>query len=148
LHGNPGKRPINNHEPKPELAALPPPCPEFLDDYARAEWKRVAPELFRLRLLTRVDVAVLAAYCFSYSQWRTAAETLKAMGANDPVMHGLLVKTEAAGVTANPLVWIAKGALRDMVRYASEFGMTPASRSTIATGVDPRPTKFGDLLQG
>ena len=46
-------------------------------------------------------------------------------GENDPIMHGLLVKTREAGVSVNPLVWIARSAARDMVRYGSEFGMTP-----------------------
>jgi hypothetical protein len=38
-------------------------------------------------------------------------------------------------------------AASDMVRYASEFGFTPAAGSRIAAGVGPTTTsKFGDLL--
>jgi P27 family predicted phage terminase small subunit len=147
LRGNPGKRPINANEPRPERPPAPPDPPDFLDDHARREWGRVAPELWALGLLTRVDVAHLAAYCYSYSQWKTAAETLRQIGANDPVMHGLLVKTEG-GASPNPLVWIAKGALRDMVRYGAQFGMSPASRTGIAAGDDPRQRRFTGLLAG
>lgn len=47
LRGNPGKRALNKHEPQPALPPAPPPCPEFLDGYARAEWERVSVELFQ-----------------------------------------------------------------------------------------------------
>jgi phage terminase small subunit len=48
----------------------------------------------------------------------------------------------------NPLVLIAKQAASDMVRYASEFGMTAAARARIAAGVYNSPTasKFDGLL--
>ena len=145
LRGNPGKRAINANEPKPEIPAKQPAPPVFLDDYALEEWKRVAPELWRMGLLTRVDVATLAAYCMSYAQWRTAVESLRRMSDADPVMHGLMVKT-AGGAAANPLVWIISSAGKAMVKFAAEFGMTPASRVGISAGEDPRPRKFGNLL--
>jgi hypothetical protein len=50
LRGNPGKRKLNKHEPQPAIPPAPPPCPEFLDGYAREEWERVSGELFHCRL--------------------------------------------------------------------------------------------------
>lgn len=146
LRGNPSKRPINDREPKPELPPEPPAPPDFLDDYAVEEWRRIAPELHRLRLLSHVDVAALAGYCFAFSQWKTAAESLRRMGVTDPVMRGQLVKGEG-GATVNPLIWVARHALRDTIRLCQEFGMSPASRTGITAGEDPRPSKFGDLLR-
>ena len=147
LRGNPGKRAINANEPKPEIPAKQPAPPVFLDDYALEEWKRVAPELWRMGLLTAVDVATLAVYCDAYSRWRVATEAIAVMAARDELTHGLLIKTRAGEATPNPLVWIASSAAKTMVRVAAEFGMTPAARVGIATGVDPRgPSKFGDLL--
>jgi P27 family predicted phage terminase small subunit len=149
LRGNPGKRPINKREPQPEIAVAAPEPPPFLSEYAREEWRRVAPEAHRLKLLSNLDRACFAAYAESYARWRTAEEALALMAANDPVMQGLLVKGKRGTVIENPLVYIARQAARDMVRYASEFGFTPAARSRIAGGVDigPRPpSKFGDLL--
>lgn len=149
LRGNPGKRPINKREPQP---AIPAQCPEplaWLSDYAKEEWRRVAPEAFQLHLLTALDRACFAAYCESYARWRTAEEALALMAASDPVMHGLTVEGKRGSVIENPLVYVSRVAARDMVRYASEFGFTPAARSRIASGVDtgPRPpSKFGDLL--
>jgi phage terminase small subunit len=60
LRGVPAHHPLNKNEPKPSAPAEPPPAPEFLSDYARAEWDRIAVEFYRLKLLT-VDIAPLAA---------------------------------------------------------------------------------------
>jgi P27 family predicted phage terminase small subunit len=146
LRGNPGRRPINGREPHPERPPRPPEPPDFLDDFAVEEFRRVAAELWSLRLLTAGDVQMLAGYAYSFSQWKTAALTLRRIGANDPVMHGQLTRSGDGPTTPNPLIYIARGALRDMARYASEFGLSPASRVRIAMGEDPRPRQFDGLL--
>jgi P27 family predicted phage terminase small subunit len=148
LRGNPGRRPINKNEPKPEIPAKQPSPPAWLSAYALEEWKRVAPELWRINLLTTIDVACLAVYCDAYSRWRVATEALAAMAARDEVTHGLLIKSRAGEATANPLIWIANSAAKTMLRAADEFGMTPAARSRINGGFSPPPgpSKFGDLL--
>jgi len=147
LRGNPGKRPIRP-EPQPLRTEQVPDAPNFLTGYARDEWDRVAPELHRIGLLTVLDIAALAAYCVAYATWRTAEETLNEVANRDPVMHGLIVKTRAGGVMQNPLVLTARQAANDMVRYASEFGMTAAARARIAAGVyrEPQGGKFDGLL--
>jgi phage terminase small subunit len=69
LRGNPSKRPIRP-ELEPLQTAEPPKPPRYLTRLAAAEWRRLAPELHRLGLLTVVDVAPLAAYCQAYARWR------------------------------------------------------------------------------
>jgi P27 family predicted phage terminase small subunit len=147
LRGVPGHHPLNKAEPQPGVPIEPPPAPEFLSDYARAEWDRVAKELYRLRLLTTVDIAPLAAYCESYAAWRTAVEKLREMAARDPVMGALMIKTRHGSVMQNPLFLTMRQAANDMVRYASEFGFTPAARSRIST-IEAQPTsgKFDGLI--
>jgi P27 family predicted phage terminase small subunit len=132
LRGNPGQRSLNPHEPMPTLPERPPEPPEWLDGYALEEWRRIIIEAFRLKLVTSMDIQPLVAYCKAYARWRTAEETIAAMAERDTMMHGLIVKTQSGGATPNPLVWIAQSAARDMVRYAAEFGLTPAARSRIA----------------
>ncbi len=147
LRGNPGRRPIPRDPPMTKAAECPP-APGWLEDYAIEEWNIVAPELYHLGLLRVADKASLAAYCYNYGQWRTAAETLKKVAANDLVFHGLLVRRESA-VVQNPLVYIARKAAAEMVRYAAEFGFTPAARSRLEAGVnDQEPRKFAGLLAG
>jgi len=105
LTGNPGKRPLNQDEPRPEANI--PECPPELGPVARAEWDRLVGELAALRLLTNLDRAALAAYCGAYALWAEA--------------------------TVQPYLAIANRQAEIMMRIASEFGFTPASRSRIAT---------------
>jgi P27 family predicted phage terminase small subunit len=119
-----------------------PPPPEFL-----TEWDRIAKELYSLKLLTAVDIHPLAAYCEAYSLWRTATEKLAAMAERDPVMGALMVKTRHGSVMQNPLYLTERQAANDMVRYASEFGFTPAARCPInILDVQLTPGKFDGLL--
>ena len=60
LRGNPGKRRLNDGEPRP--APVVPACPACLGEEARKEWQRLARELGELGLLTRMDRGMLAAY--------------------------------------------------------------------------------------
>jgi P27 family predicted phage terminase small subunit len=147
LRGNPGKRPMKR-EPQPEQAIDVPEPPAFITGYAADEWRRTAPELHRLRLLTRIDVPSFAAYCHAYGQWRLAAESLARMAANDPVMNGQLIKTKYGDAAMNPLVSISRKHAADMVRYGSEFGLTALARSRLAAEINaPRPPgKFDGLL--
>jgi DNA modification methylase len=53
LTGNPGKRPLNAHEPRP-VPALPE-CPPELSPAGRQEWGRLSAELSKLNLITHLD---------------------------------------------------------------------------------------------
>jgi len=92
----------------------------------------------------------LCAYCQSYARWRMAEESLAKMRELDPVTFGLMVKTRNGVAVQNPLVLTAVRAAADMVRYASEFGFTPAARARIAAGFagGEAPSKFDGLLAG
>src|SRR5262249_21033382 len=133
LKGNPGRRPIRP-EPEPTRSPEVPEPPAFLAGYACDEWFRVAPELHRLGLLTAIDVAPLAAYCQSYARWRIAEETLARMAEHDPATRALLVKNADGNPARNPLVKIASSAADAMLRFASEFGLTPVARARLAAG--------------
>ena len=59
IEGNPGKRATNQHEPRPEPKV--PTCPAHLCPAAKAEWKRLAQELFVLGIVTALDRAAASA---------------------------------------------------------------------------------------
>jgi P27 family predicted phage terminase small subunit len=147
LRGNPGRRPINRNEPQPTRPEAVPEPPGYLLPYATEEWRRLAPELWHMGVLTVLDLTVFAAYCQAYARWRLAEEALARMTARDSVTHGLLVKTIEGNVRRNPLTKVAADAARDMVTYAGQFGMGAAARARISAGIrfEP-PSKFGDLL--
>ena len=92
--------------------------PTSLTDGAKAEWKRLAPELERLGLLTGNDVAAFAAYCECYATVKEATRTLK--------KEGLTV-----GNRAHPAVKIRQEALLTMRQYLREFGLSPSSRARL-----------------
>jgi P27 family predicted phage terminase small subunit len=142
LRGNPGKKRIPR-EVEPEIPATIPQAPAFLSGHAREEWDRVAPSLHRLRLLSDLDLQVLAAYCQSYGRWRQAEEALATMAARDQTTNALLVKGRDGGPTQNPLVRVSTRAAADMIAAASHFGMTPGARSRIAAGIGHEPPDGG-----
>jgi len=148
LRGNPRKESLNKREPQPIVPSQVPEAPAFLNGYAREEWHRVAEELLRLRLLTVVDLQPLAAYCQAYGRWRTAEEALARMATMDPMTSGLMLK-KGGNPVYNPLVAVAEKAAGAMVRYAAEFGLTPAARSRVqSTDTTAADSKFGPLLAG
>jgi phage terminase small subunit len=76
IQGNPGKRRLPK-EPQPEIAKTCPEPPLFVTGEAADEWKRLAPELFRLGLLTQVDLGAFAIYCTTFARWKLAEKLLE-----------------------------------------------------------------------
>ena len=132
LTGNPGKRPLNADEPRPEPTI--PECPAELGLVARKEWERLAAELASLNILTALDRAALAAYCNAYGLWAEAIEAIQ--------KYGTMVKSPTGYPIQSPYVSIANRQAEIMMRIASEFGFTPASRSRISTPSCPEKTLF------
>jgi P27 family predicted phage terminase small subunit len=135
LTGNPGKRHLNTAEPRPE--AVVPDCPLELGPVARREWDRLVGELAPLRILTHLDRAALAAYCGAYALWAEATEAIQ--------KYGAMVKSPSGYPIQSPYVAIANRQTEIMMRIASEFGFTPASRSRISTPSRSEPTLFDGL---
>ena len=121
LEGNPGKRPLNELEPVPPVASLR--CPNYLLPEARKEWRRLAPILMNLGLLTAADAVPFAGYCQAYARWREAEEFI--------TQHGSIFKTPSGYVQQVPQVSIAQQNLKIMQSFATEFGLTPACRARI-----------------
>jgi P27 family predicted phage terminase small subunit len=121
LEGNPGKRPLNKNEPKPEKKA--PRCPSWLEPEAKKEWRRMSKQLEALGVLTQVDAAAFAGYCQAYARWKEAEEFLS--------KHGTIFKTPSGYIQQVPQVSIAQTYLKIMKDFCSEFGLTPSSRTRI-----------------
>ena len=121
LEGNPGKRPLNEHEPVPPKGAIR--CPAWLEAEAKKEWKRLAPTLEAMGILTTVDISAFAGYCQAYARWKEAEEFI--------TQHGSILRTKSGYVQPVPQVSIAQTYLKIMNRFAEQFGLTPAARSRI-----------------
>ncbi|MBN2024069.1 MAG: phage terminase small subunit P27 family [Pirellulales bacterium] len=127
LRGNPGKRATNKREPK--IKAEIPPCPRHLDAEAKKEWRRVAGILQKHGLLTQVDRAVLVAYCRAWSLFVEADRHVRERGMT-------MVSPKTGAVYQSPYMNQLTAAMKDLVRFAAELGMTPSSRSRVKVDVD------------
>jgi P27 family predicted phage terminase small subunit len=146
LEGNPGHRRIPTNELRPRCDKIPK-APPFLIGIARQEWRRIAPQCFALGLLTDLDVSALAAYCQAYGRWVTAELRAAEMAERDELTSGLMIKTTNGNAIQNPLVGVARRAAADMVRYASEFGLTPSARARLALNPQaPKKSRFDGLI--
>ena len=126
LNGNAGKRPLNKSEPVIDMPM--PEAPSHLSETAVKEWDRVVEELSASGMLTGLDMGALAAYSQAYGRWVDAEGVLAKMG---NTAEGLIIKTVSGNYIQNPIVGVANKAMSDMVRFASEFGMTPSARSRV-----------------
>lgn len=134
LEGNPGKRDLNQNEPKPEKKA--PRCPTWLEPEAKKEWRRMVKQLEQLGILTEVDMAAFAGYCQAYARWKEAEEFI--------TKHGTIVKTPSGYWQQVPQVSIAQSYLKIMNRFCEQFGLTPSSRSRI---VADKPSDADDPME-
>jgi P27 family predicted phage terminase small subunit len=131
LRGNPGRRPINDAEPKPETGV--PKKPKFLSETARRYWAYHAKRLDRAGVLAKVDLGILAAYATALATL-DRAETMLAE-------HGYTQITES-GEKKSPWILIAKEA-RDQIRaLGSELGVTASSRARIKVEMKEKADPF------
>ena len=116
-----GRRPYNPNEPVPPQLDIQ--CPDWLMDEAKAEWARLAPSMIAMGTLTEHDIDAFAGYCQAYARWREAEEWMD--------QYGTIFKTPSGYMQQVPQVSIAHQNLKIMQSFATEFGLTPASRSRI-----------------
>ena len=140
LAGNPGKRPLNEREPKPELGF--PPCPERLQGAAREAWERFSKELAACRVGTQLDAAALELLCEAYAGHVEAAANVARLG---PVW----IERQEAGklpkFAYSPFWVIQKNEQKKLLALLTEFGMTPSSRTRVC--VQPGPSKLDEFLR-
>lgn len=112
--------------------------PAWLRGEARAEWKRIVPELRTLGLLTLVDRAALVAYCQAWAELVECTRVLQEEGRT--VEEPIIDKAgEHVGdkIRAHPIVRMQRDAFARVKVFAAEFGLTPASRSRIEAPEKP-----------
>ena len=122
--GNRGRRPLSlDREPKPPAAPKRMTAPKELTDSARAEWKRMAPVLAKMGILTEADLAALAGYCQAYGDFIDLTKRIK--------HDGRTVRRGNGSLATNPVVMQRNQAAEQMKAFAVEFGFTPSSRARI-----------------
>ena len=133
--GNPGKRKINRHEPKP-LRCIPS-CPSHLSDNAKVAWGKLTVLLDRMGVLTEADAAALERMVDCYSDILACRDLINQEGRT-------YTTTNAQGETlikAHPAVGMLADADRRFRGYMTDFGMTPSARSRISVTPDEKENK-------
>jgi P27 family predicted phage terminase small subunit len=119
------KRRVESDGQKPEQPKPVPiiECPPELGPLARQEWDRVVGHLAATGVLSHFDRSPLAIYRAAYGQWIEATEAIQ--------KYGTMMKSPSGYPVQSPYVAIANRQAEIMMRIASEFGFTPASRGRL-----------------
>jgi len=125
------------NEPSPTLCI--PTRPKWLLPEAKREWNRVAPELYRLGLLTAVDRAELAGYCQCWAMYVDAVRDIQE--------HGTTFQTETGYQGPRPSVAIMVKMLDKVLAFSSRFGFSPADRARISAPVPEEEDEFTAFLK-
>lgn len=109
-----------------------PAAPAWLPAEAKAEWKRVTPELHRLGILAKLDRAALALYCDSWDKFVRAAKVLE---------DAELIERDSHGPKKHPGWTIYSSAASTCANLAKELLLTPSARlrSTLPEPDDKGP---------
>jgi len=121
LAGNPGHRKLLT-DPEPELGIGT--CPAHLPGLAKKQWKHLVHHLDSLNLLTKIDAALLEGVCVAYDRAVQADKVL--------AEKGLTCMMNSGFEQQRPEVSISHNCWRRVKEFATEYGMTPASRGKLA----------------
>jgi P27 family predicted phage terminase small subunit len=124
----------DSHGPAVKLEV--PPCPEYLGKEAKKYWKEISEQLVNVGLIGVVDGALFGLHCDSYGRLIEVSDHLKKMDDMlDQTPNGLEVQSA---------LWQIRNKLWDQVlRSASEFGLSPAARSKLSMPEKPSEKKGG-----
>ena len=142
MRGNPGKRPLPEHEPQAPLLVDAQP-PTWLKGRARKAWKDIAPMLTETRVLTMTDAPALALICDAWGECLECRAIVQRKGRTYESLTptGIIIRPR-------PEVAMAADAWRRCMSGLSAFGMTPSARTKVAAiGDEAEEDPFEQLLK-
>ncbi len=113
---------LNPDEPQTEVAI--PTAPHHLSKHAGEEWKRIAPLLESMGLVSESDRSALAMYCQAWGDHVKAEYMIR--------KQGHVITTTKGNVVQSPWVGISNTSKQIAHKFLVEFGLTPASRSKVS----------------
>ena len=105
---------------------------DLLDTKAKKEWKRVVPDLKKMDIVGRLDIANLVAYCNSYSKYCEATRALRGQPLTVP---------SPSGEKENPLINVQLKYQEAFRKAADQCGLTINSRLKCCRSVFERRSK-------
>lgn len=129
LSGNPGRRKLNEYEPRPPIGAKVPRPPASLSADARCIWKRDAAELHAFGVLTNFDLREFAILCELRAELAEVDTEINRTKSKQGRTRYLVKGSK--GQILNPLLRMRRDLRASVIRLSAEFGCTPASRSRV-----------------
>lgn len=140
LHGNPGKRPLNDQEPDFELVTETPKPPKLLGRIGRRVWRKKAPGLVRLGLLTEQDLEAFADYCIACERVEEAQLWIKKHGTKFPVYDK---NGKVKDFKTFPEVYQLNNFMAQKKSLGALFGFSPSDRTKIRVEKPKSSNPFG-----
>ena len=130
LEGNPGKQKLNDREPVFETPKKTPSPPTWLLKEAKKEWKKLAPALIAMGVLTEMDLDAFAALCQNYAYYVEIDKKITEMGKKTEGVY-VLQQAESGYLSPHPYLSLRTKYYETWRKSLSDFGLTPATRSRI-----------------
>ena len=121
--------------------------PEWLDDDAKKEFKRVVGVLNgedSYTTLKKADVAILSTYSHAVSHYRKCVEEINKFG--DTIHREDRYGHEV--IYANPAVKIADTYYAQILKCCAKLGLSPIDRLKLGDDGDLKDNKFIEMLKG
>lgn len=118
--------------------------PSWLDMMAKKIFKSKAEQLIALRVLTVLDIDMLALYAQSYSMIVEALQKIKEEGKFNTLYND---EGQIIGFVENPYMKVYRDNFDKVQKLSSHFGFSPATRKGIMAVVDKKEDKddFSDF---
>lgn len=136
LAGNPGRRPLNQREPKPQPKLAP--CPAWLTGEGRKEYRRLGRVLVDMGVMTTIDRTSFVMRCEAWGRYVDARAQVAKLGT--------VVKTANGNLIQNPYLPVMNKALEQVAKFDSEFGLTPSSRSRVQVQAADAGPSLAEIL--
>jgi P27 family predicted phage terminase small subunit len=120
--------------------------PDYLDAYGLEEWNRVVGPLHAMKIFSGVDRQSLWAYCESYSTFRKATDELHRLAATQGNLAALEEVSFNGIKIQHHLIGVANTAKNDMVKIATNLGMTAIGRTKLGVKPEKGKSKFNGLV--
>lgn len=108
-----------------------PPAPKWMTDEARAEWKRIMPQLIERRIITKADLGGVEKYCAAAGAADQIAKFQAALPLPDLKLGGLQIRYMQAAR-----------------QLAAEYGLTPTSRARVGSAANEDDDDDNPLMIG
>ncbi len=136
LEGNPGKRKLNQGEPRGAPGG--PTCPESIVDEERSIWFRVVGVLPSYRASASDEFAI-EVFASAVAQYRRAKGLVKEQG-------DLIVGAGGAPIK-NPAHTVLRDAVSTIDKFGAKLGLSPADRARLMNGESESEDELSEFLK-